>query len=216
MLYVTIRERKSHTPPSTHHLTKSDNSLGRWEKSDVVLPKNNVSKKHARLQCREGRTWLTDLQSTNRTYVNGQPIKSGVPHEVKATDLVVIGDYELGIALQAPQGFVAKPVGAQPKPQAKQGPTPPARLDRARPPTGPSFGVAKPPKPKGPPPPPVAPPQLPMGSWQHVTMEAGPGYSYTAIPQGWLLLSPSGDFLFLSDPTHKQSPQAKAGPALSV
>ena len=47
-------------------------NVGRVQGNDLMLPKGNVSKRHARLLFRDGRFIVTDLKSTNGTYVNGQ------------------------------------------------------------------------------------------------------------------------------------------------
>ena len=51
---------------------RSEITVGRVQGNDVMLPKGNVSKKHARLLFRDGRFIVTDLNSTNGTYVNGK------------------------------------------------------------------------------------------------------------------------------------------------
>ena len=48
----------------------SEISVGRVQGNDIVLSKGNVSKRHARLLYRDGRFIVTDLNSTNGTYVN--------------------------------------------------------------------------------------------------------------------------------------------------
>ncbi|HKI16953.1 MAG TPA: FHA domain-containing protein, partial [Isosphaeraceae bacterium] len=46
--------------------------------NDVVIPHPSVSRAHARLLRRDGSFQLTDLNSTNGCYVNGQPIHGSV------------------------------------------------------------------------------------------------------------------------------------------
>lgn len=70
-------------------------SLGRVLENDVVLPKGNVSKKHARLARRDGRIVVVDLKSTNGTWVNGKRIT--VPVVLKARDRISIGDFTIEI-----------------------------------------------------------------------------------------------------------------------
>jgi len=48
----------------------------------------NVSRRHAELRWRDGRLVLTDLTSTNRTFVNGQPLPAERPHPVADGDTV--------------------------------------------------------------------------------------------------------------------------------
>ena len=53
---------------------RSDLSIGRTEGNDLVLNHPSVSRKHARIEARDGRWWIVDLKSTNGVKVNGGPI----------------------------------------------------------------------------------------------------------------------------------------------
>src|SRR5258707_12919315 len=53
---------------------KNEINVGRVAGNDLMLPKGNVSKHHARLLFRDGRCIVTDLKSTNGTYVNVRKI----------------------------------------------------------------------------------------------------------------------------------------------
>jgi pSer/pThr/pTyr-binding forkhead associated (FHA) protein len=64
--------------PSEYSLFKDEVSLGRGEDNDVVIPHASVSRAHARLLRRNGVFELTDLNSTNGSYVNGQPVQGSV------------------------------------------------------------------------------------------------------------------------------------------
>jgi len=64
--------------PAEYSLLKDEISLGRGEDNDVVIPHASVSRAHARLLRRDGSFQLTDLNSTNGCYVNGQPIHGSV------------------------------------------------------------------------------------------------------------------------------------------
>ena len=70
-------------------------SIGRVEENDVVLPRTNVSKRHARLVLKDERYVLIDLKSTNGTYVNGRRIAA--PMMVGAGDKIYIGDFILSL-----------------------------------------------------------------------------------------------------------------------
>jgi len=63
--------------------------MGRDPASDIVVSSDSVSRKHARLSTEGGRRLITDLQSTNGSYVNDQPIISQV---LSHGDQVKIGD----------------------------------------------------------------------------------------------------------------------------
>ncbi|MGH7905136.1 MAG: FHA domain-containing protein [Candidatus Binataceae bacterium] len=58
-----------------YSLLKDEISVGRGEDNDVVIPHASVSRAHARLMRRDGAYELTDLNSTNGTYVNNQQVR---------------------------------------------------------------------------------------------------------------------------------------------
>ncbi len=68
-------------------------SVGRVQGNDLMLPKGNVSKHHARLLLRDARFIVTDLRSTNGTYVNGRKISQATL--VREGDKIYIGDFVL-------------------------------------------------------------------------------------------------------------------------
>ncbi len=72
-------------------LDKDAVTLGRVDGNDVVLPKGNVSKQHARIVAKDGRIIVLDLNSTNGTYVNSKKIDA--PQVVQPGDKIFIGDF---------------------------------------------------------------------------------------------------------------------------
>ncbi len=60
--------------PAEYALLKDEISLGRGEDNDVVIPHASISRAHARLMRRNGTYELMDLNSTNGSYVNEQPV----------------------------------------------------------------------------------------------------------------------------------------------
>ena len=74
---------------------KNEINVGRVQGNDLMLPKGNVSKHHARLLFRDGRFIVTDLKSTNGTYVNGRRVHKatllpGDTLRVGRVDLVLV------------------------------------------------------------------------------------------------------------------------------
>ena len=59
-------------------LLKEEISLGRSEDNDIVIPHASISRAHARLVRRDGGYELVDLNSTNGSYVNNQPVHGSV------------------------------------------------------------------------------------------------------------------------------------------
>jgi pilus assembly protein CpaF len=73
-------------------------SIGRVQGNDLMLPKGNVSKRHARLVYRDGRFIVTDMNSTNGTYVNRRRINQATI--VRQGDRIYIGDFVIRIEAQ--------------------------------------------------------------------------------------------------------------------
>src|SRR4029078_7947229 len=93
---------------------RTEINVGRVQGNDLMLPKGNVSKRHARLLFRDGRFIVTDLKSTNGTYVNGRKIAQATI--LTPGDKIYIGDFVLRIetaaAGTAPPDSTAPPVRA--------------------------------------------------------------------------------------------------------
>jgi len=77
-------------------------SVGRVQGNELMLPKGNVSKRHARLLYRDGRFIVTDLNSTNGTYVNRRKITQATI--VREGDRIYIGDFVLRIETSGAEG----------------------------------------------------------------------------------------------------------------
>ena len=131
---------------------KAEVTIGRVQGNDIVLPKGNVSKRHARIVLKDQKFIIVDLKSTNGTYVNGRKITS--PLVVKDSDKIYIGDFIVGVdeasagdADQQNESTTSPPVERMPPSQPEV---------RARP----TEAVSMPPPAIEPPavsPPPVAP-----------------------------------------------------------
>jgi hypothetical protein len=92
--------RKSHallllqTPngPQPIPLESTALSLGRGLGNDVILEDTRVSRHHAQLRYRQRRFWITDLGSTNGTFVNGERVSETA---LRDGDLISLGGLEL-------------------------------------------------------------------------------------------------------------------------
>jgi pilus assembly protein CpaF len=80
----------------------SELTVGRVQGNELMLPKGNVSKRHARLLYRDGRFIVTDLNSTNGTYVNRRRITQATI--VREGDRIYVGDFVLRIELPVGEG----------------------------------------------------------------------------------------------------------------
>jgi pilus assembly protein CpaF len=85
----------------------SELTVGRVQGNELMLPKGNVSKRHARLLYRDGRFIVTDLNSTNGTYVNRRRITQATI--VREGDRIYVGDFVLRIELPGGDAAAASP-----------------------------------------------------------------------------------------------------------
>ena len=99
--------------------------LGRTNETEIELPSNKVSRKHAAIRIVDGQVEIEDLGSSNGTYLNGKRItRSAVPPGGK----IGVGEYLLEIVNgQRKPGGTGKPAVAQARPgsgkQPAKGPT---------------------------------------------------------------------------------------------
>lgn len=80
--------------------TGEEMTIGRDADSDIALDSNAVSRRHAKLELREGRVRVTDLSSTNGTWVDGVMIRS--PRDLGPGEKVSIGGFCLSFRVPAP------------------------------------------------------------------------------------------------------------------
>ena len=133
--------------------TKPEVHIGRVQGNDIILPKGNVSKRHARLVLKDGRLIIVDLKSTNGTYVDGRKITA--PVVIKEGNKVYIGDFVISVTGMDAHGDAG--AGAPPPMPPMSGGAPPPGAPTVGP--GPMGGPSGPP-PGGPPPGFGAPPAL--------------------------------------------------------
>ena len=79
-------------------LDREQITIGRADDCDIVLPRRQVSRYHARIERVNGGYVIRDLGSKNGTYVNGERV-SGEPHRLADGD-------EIQVALYVKLGFV--------------------------------------------------------------------------------------------------------------
>lgn len=130
-------------------------NIGRADYNDVVLPDESVSTSHAKLQRREGVWILTDVESTNGTFVDGERVQGDAPLAPGA--MVRFGDVQLVFeptddAMGVAKGGGTKMIEAFKAPAPKPAAPAPAPQAAAPAPAAPSARPA----PKRPVPPPVA------------------------------------------------------------
>ena len=99
-------------------LIREEITIGRTEGNTIRLTEQNVSRKHARLTLRNGVLRIEDLGSYNGTSLNGSAL-SGVA-SLKDGDVILIGDYRLGIQEDRTSQAVPASSSSQAAPAAPQ------------------------------------------------------------------------------------------------
>ncbi|MCC6903678.1 MAG: Flp pilus assembly complex ATPase component TadA [Polyangiaceae bacterium] len=142
-------------------------SVGRVQGNDLMLPKGNVSKRHARLIFRDSRFIVTDLNSTNGTYVNRRRISQATI--VREGDRIYIGDFVLRIEM--PDGASEPSTGGE---QTGSGPVPAAVRAAASESGATAFPEHESEAPSGPYPEVPGPPRMPSAPRPEAPSEAHP------------------------------------------
>ncbi|NOJ98402.1 GGDEF domain-containing protein [Corallococcus coralloides] len=70
-------------------LEEAEFTIGRDQHNHIVVDLDNVSRRHARIWSRQGKTYVEDLQSTNGTYLNDREVLQAQP--LRSGDLVKVG-----------------------------------------------------------------------------------------------------------------------------
>jgi hypothetical protein len=78
------------------NLNKNINYIGRHENNDIQIQEQTITGKHARFEVNGSEVVLTDLGSTNGTFVNGEKIKT---KQLKNTDQIRMGNVEMTIKI---------------------------------------------------------------------------------------------------------------------
>lgn len=73
-----------------YELFEDNITIGRDPENTIVLPSDSVSRRHARIERYQGQRFITDLNSTNGTYVNDQQVKPRM--RLESGCLIKIGD----------------------------------------------------------------------------------------------------------------------------
>ena len=112
MLDVTLTYSTPEGPQEIA-IDRERTSFGRGSEVDHRFPDDGLSRQHASVYREGDRVWVVDENSTNGTFVNGEPVRgSGTP--LKNGDIIRIGNHtNLGVRVAARQAAVAA------KPKAK-------------------------------------------------------------------------------------------------
>jgi len=81
----------------THELSLGANKLGRRPENDIIFDDPYVSGSHALIEVADGTFILTDLSSTNGTFVNGAKLAHNEPTTITPSDEITFGRTEARI-----------------------------------------------------------------------------------------------------------------------
>jgi diguanylate cyclase (GGDEF)-like protein len=73
----------------TFVLDDEEFTIGRGARNNVIVEFDNVSRRHARIATRQGRSFVADLGSTNGTYLNDEEVLEETP--LRGGDLMKVG-----------------------------------------------------------------------------------------------------------------------------
>lgn len=117
--------------PRSVTVTKSTLMIGRDPNHEVALAGDKVSRNHARIDYRpDGSYTITDLGSSNGTYINTAKLIKDVPEHWPLDLSVGVGEYRLSLQRTAAQAAASNP-SADPKKTQVSAPPPPAGRKQA-------------------------------------------------------------------------------------
>ncbi|KAG6631991.1 uncharacterized protein LOC122292851 isoform X1 [Carya illinoinensis] len=84
--------------PDAFEIASGEVTVGRLpEKADVVIPVATVSGLHARIQKKQGNLLVTDLDSTNGTFIDEKRLRPGVVSTASTGSRIIFGDIHLAM-----------------------------------------------------------------------------------------------------------------------
>lgn len=87
---TTLQAERGPLAPQRIVVHSSPFTIGRSAGCNLTVPEARVSRQHARLQWREGRWFVNDLDSANGTFLNNQ--KLTMPQPLHSGDLIGVGE----------------------------------------------------------------------------------------------------------------------------
>ncbi len=109
----------------TRHPLGETTTLGRQPGNDIELSDQRVSRQHARIECEANACTLTDLGSSNGTYLGTEKIPPQAPIPIKPGVEVSIGPFSLQL--------IARPVETKTPEQPDAGPSTPPEIAESEP-----------------------------------------------------------------------------------
>ncbi len=88
-------------------ITTSDTIIGRQPDCTIRVLKSAVSRRHCKLSCEEDKLTISDLHSSNGTFVNSKKIE--IPTTVHAGDILSVADIHFTITIDGLPKEVSPP-----------------------------------------------------------------------------------------------------------
>jgi len=103
-MFTLIIEDKHGGIADEYSFEEGEFYIGRSHTSDIILPSDNVSRRHARLYTVDAKCYIEDLSSSNGVFVNGRRINE--VYQIQRSAQIKVGDYYLHIESDAEAGAV--------------------------------------------------------------------------------------------------------------
>lgn len=94
-MFTLIIEDKHGSVADEYTFEDGEFLIGRSQSADIILPSDNVSRRHARLYTVDGKCYIEDLGSSNGVFVNGRRIHE--VFQIQRSAQIKVGDYYLHI-----------------------------------------------------------------------------------------------------------------------
>ena len=94
MLHLLVEQKDG--PTKKRSFVEGEISIGRSTQNDIVLPKHNISKRHAIIDYKATEISIVDKRSTNGTFVNGHRIDREC--NLNPGDKIFLGEYTIEIS----------------------------------------------------------------------------------------------------------------------
>jgi pSer/pThr/pTyr-binding forkhead associated (FHA) protein len=86
--------------------------VGRSPESDLIVSHPSISRKHCQVEVIDNTLFITDLNSSNGTFLNGMRLVSGEKHIIKSGDKLVIGKLDSQVSNTDPAQFTSSKINA--------------------------------------------------------------------------------------------------------
>ncbi len=94
-MFTLIIEDKHGSVADEYTFEDGEFLIGRSQSADIILPSDNVSRRHSRLYTVDGKCYIEDLGSSNGVFVNGRRIHE--VFQIQRSAQIKVGDYYLHI-----------------------------------------------------------------------------------------------------------------------